>query len=324
MAVNEQSNSILKVRNLQKKFGSFNAVSSLTFDVAQNEIVGLLGPNGAGKTTTLRMLSGLLSPTEGDISIANLSLIDHSIAARRLMGYLPENVPLYSDMTVEEFIDFVAQVKGIRKADRKKELERVGEFLSLQSHFNQLIGILSKGYRQRVGLAQAILGSPKLILLDEPTSGLDPEQTVHIRNLISELKKESSLILSSHLLSEVERVSDRVLIMDRGSIVASGSPKDLNGRIDVKRKYRLCVRGDKDKVLQVLASIKGIDVYEEGRVVEEGLIFRFSIDRSLDITTELVEKLIAKDTTITQLIEEELKLEDIFLKLVQAGEKSSV
>ncbi len=315
--------SILEVNHIKKTFGTFDAVTDLTFKLHPQETLGLLGPNGAGKTTTLRMLAGFLPPTQGEIFVNGFSLVGHPILSRKQIGYLPENVPLYLDMTVKEFLIFIANMKRLHKQKRKEELDRVLNFLSLESVESHLIGKLSKGFKQRVGLAQAILGKPKLILLDEPTSGLDPEQTVEMRQLIKKLNKDSSVILSTHLLSEVEKVADRVLIMNQGTILASGKPSELTDRLKVKRYYRLGVKGNDEKVMVLLKSITGVESVLKLKSLEEYNFYRIVSNPKAEILSQVLEKLVHDHIEIREMVEEESKLEDVFLALVRNQEKAS-
>ncbi len=313
---------VLKVRNLVKEFGHFKAVSGLTFDVEDHQILGLLGPNGAGKTTTLRMLSGFIPATQGDIFIAGHSMRDDSLKARRQIGYLPESVPLYREMRVTEFLNFIAGLRGLSRCELKEDRERLLEHLGLVRVAKQLIGKLSKGYRQRVGLAQALIGSPKLVLLDEPTSGLDPEQTVEIRNLISKIKETSCVIMSTHILSEVEKVADRVLIMSEGAIVASGSPVDLNKRLTMGRNFRLGIRGDEKQILEILNSVP--EVVSVQRQNEHNGIFYYHVQtqQSEEIQPKLAQVLVRSGLKLVELTEDEVNLEEIFLKLVRDERKA--
>ena len=308
----------LKVRNLIKEFGDFKAVTGLTFDAQEKEIVGLLGPNGAGKTTTLRMLSGFIPPTQGDVWVAGHSMREKSLEARRQIGYLPENVPLYREMRVIEFLKFVGGLRGLNKKELKNDINRLLEYLSLGSVQKKLVGTLSKGFRQRVGLAQALIGSPKLILLDEPTSGLDPEQTVEIRSLIAHIRETSCVIMSTHLLSEVELVADRVLIMNHGGIVASGSPQDLNHRLAMGRSFKLGVRGNETKILELLGGIPEVVSIQKDEELAGSFYFRVQTKPDGDVQPKMIQKLVRGGIQVLELTEDEARLEEIFLKLVKS------
>jgi len=309
---------VLKVRNLIKQFGDFKAVSGLTFDAQEKEIVGLLGPNGAGKTTTLRMLSGFIPPTQGDVWVAGHSIREKSLEARRQIGYLPENVPLYREMRVIEFLKFVGGLRGLNKKELESDIRRLLEYLSLGSVQKKIIGTLSKGFRQRVGLAQALIGSPKLILLDEPTSGLDPEQTVEIRRLIAHIKETSCVIMSTHLLSEVEIVADRVLIMNHGGVVASGSPQDLTHRLAMGRSFKLGVRGNEVKILELLGSVSEIVSVQKVEELAGSFYFCVQTKPDGDVQPKMIQKLVRGGIQVLELAEDEARLEEIFLKLVRS------
>ena len=310
---------VLKVRNLIKEFGHVQAVSGLTFDALHGEILGLLGPNGAGKTTTLRMLSGFIPPTQGDISVCGFSMRDEPLKARREIGYLPESVPLYRDMRVNEFLGFVGGLRGLKRQELKNQMDQLLNDLGLVSVSRQLIWRLSKGFRQRVGLAQAMIGKPRLVLLDEPTSGLDPEQTVEIRNLIAKIKTTSCVIMSTHLLSEVEKVADRVLIMNEGTIVASGSPSDLNQRLTVGRQFRLGVRGDESKILETLESMVEVVSVQKEAELNGSFYYRVQTNRGEEIQPKLAQKIVREGIKLIELTEDDVDLEKIFLKLVRVG-----
>ena len=224
---------MIEARGLTRRFGDLTAVRDVSFQVEDGEILGLLGPNGAGKTTTLRMLTGFLPPSEGAVSIAGHDLLDDPTVARRELGYLPENVALYPEMRVDEYLAFRARLARLPAKDRRDAIDRAMDGCLLGEVRHQIIGTLSKGYRQRVGLAAAILHGPKVLILDEPTVGLDPKQIISIRELIRDLGRERTLILSTHILPEVEQLCQRVLIIDRGRVIAEGTPSELQGRSDV-------------------------------------------------------------------------------------------
>ena len=223
---------MVEVSHLSKNYGSHPAIRDLTFSVADGQVYGLLGPNGAGKSTIMNILTGYLAPTGGEVKVAGFSLPEQAQQAKACVGYLPEQPPLYPEMTVQEYLDFAAELKGVKKAERKEQVRSAARRTGLEKVLPRLIRSLSKGYRQRVGIAQALLGSPKLIILDEPTVGLDPAQVIEIRKLIRELGQAHTVILSSHILSEVQAVCQQVLILSKGRLAASGSLQELtaNGR----------------------------------------------------------------------------------------------
>ena len=218
---------MIEVSHLSKNYGSHPAIRDLTFSVADGQVYGLLGPNGAGKSTIMNILTGYLAPTGGEVKVAGFSLPEQAQQAKACVGYLPEQPPLYPEMTVQEYLDFAAELKGVKKAERKEQVRSAARRTGLEKVLPRLIRSLSKGYRQRVGIAQALLGSPKLIILDEPTVGLDPAQVIEIRKLIRELGQAHTVILSSHILSEVQAVCQQVLILSKGRLAASGSLQEL-------------------------------------------------------------------------------------------------
>jgi len=218
---------MLKVKNLVKKYNNFTAVNDISFQINKGEILGFLGPNGAGKSTTMNIVSGYIKATSGDVLIGDYSIEDKSIEAKKMIGYLPENPPLYLDMKVREYLKFVVELKNVKKEDRKEEIERVISLTGLEDVKDRLIRNLSKGYKQRVGIAQAIVGNPDLVILDEPTVGLDPNQIIEIRNLIKSLKNEHTVIISTHILSEVEMLCDKVVIINKGEIKADDKLENL-------------------------------------------------------------------------------------------------
>lgn len=256
---------MIEVRNLTKKFGNHTAVDGISFTVNDGEILGFLGPNGAGKTTTMNMMTGFISSTEGEIKINGFDILDDPINAKKQLGYLPDVPPLYGDLTVEENLNFVCDLKGVKKADRKQMLEEICQMVHIEDVFKRLFKNLSKGYRQRVGLAQALIGFPEVIILDEPTSGLDPSQIIEMREVIKGLGKRHTVILSSHILSEVSAVCDRVIIINKGKIVAEDTTDGLAGRAD-NFAQQVTFRGSIEGALNSLnqwSAIKNIVIAEE-------------------------------------------------------------
>jgi ABC-2 type transport system ATP-binding protein len=221
---------MIKIRNLTKKFDQFKAVTDLNFDVSEGEVLGFLGPNGAGKSTTMKVITGFLSPSSGVVEIDGYDIVEDSIKAKALVGYLPEGAPCYEDMSVSEFLTFIAEIRGFRNEDVMTRVQHVLELVDLQSVCRQSIGTLSKGFKRRVGLAQAILHDPKVLILDEPTDGLDPNQKHHVRDLIKNLAKDKIVIISTHILEEVTAVCTRAIIINAGEIVADGTPSELESK----------------------------------------------------------------------------------------------
>ena len=249
---------MIEVNNLVKRYGDHTAVDHLSFKIEKGKIYGFLGPNGAGKSTTMNMITGYIASTEGTVTIDGHDILDEPEQAKKCIGYLPEMPPLYFDMTVGEYMNFVADLKKIPKDQKKSMVEEVMEMVKITDMKNRLIKNLSKGYRQRVGLAQAILGYPEVIILDEPTVGLDPKQIIEIRDLIKSLKKKHTVILSSHILSEVSAVCDYVLIISHGKLVASDTPENLGKLAEGSNTLNLLVKGDKDHIRIALGQISDI------------------------------------------------------------------
>ena len=250
---------MIEVSHLSKKYGTHPAIEDLSFTVGDGQIFGLLGPNGAGKSTIMNILTGYLAPTSGEVKVEGFSLPEQAQQAKACVGYLPEQPPLYPEMTVQEYLDFAAELKGIqKKADRKEQVRKAARRTGLEEVLPRLIRSLSKGYRQRVGIAQALLGAPQLIILDEPTVGLDPAQVIEIRRLIRELGKSHTVILSSHILSEVQAVCSQVLILSKGHLVAVGAPEQLAEKLNPGSRLRATALGGGQTVLKTVGSIPGI------------------------------------------------------------------
>ncbi len=304
---------MIEAQSLTRRYGDFLAVDRISFSVNEGEIVGILGPNGAGKTTTIRMITGFLPPTSGRVTVAGRDIVENSLVARRELGYLPENVALYTEMRVGEYLTYRARLFGLKGAEAKQRLADALERCLLTGVQDQIIGTLSKGYRQRVGLAAAILHRPKVLVLDEPTIGLDPKQIVAIRDLIRGLAKESTLLLSTHILPEVELLCDRVIIIDRGQIVAEGTPGALRERwvgnpvvhveLEAPRPEAASLFGALDGVLDVRA-----DALRPARLQIEGQPGR-------DLRAEIFRAAVAGALTLVELTEAKASLEDVFVRL---------
>ncbi len=258
---------MVSTEHLYKEFGHTMAVRDVSFTVERGEIVGFLGPNGAGKTTTMKMLTGYLPPTAGTAHIVGYDVIDRPLEARRHLGYMPENVPLYDDMRVHEYLRYRAKLKGIRGKAVREQVGKVTERCGLEDRFKSMISTLSKGYRQRVGLADALLGEPELLILDEPTNGLDPNQIRQIRELIRTLASEHTVILSTHILSEVEMICNKVIIIDDGEIKAADTPEELTQGLRAAGRVSLEYRGETEPVMQALAAIPAVK-----KVIHEGTL----------------------------------------------------
>ncbi len=304
---------MLEAQNLGRRYGDFSAVDGVSFSVGEGEIVGLLGPNGAGKTTTIRMLTGFLPPTSGRVTLDGADLFEAPVTVRRRLGYLPENVALYPEMRVEEYLSYRARLEGMSRAAAKPAITGALERCLLTDVRRQVIGTLSKGYRQRVGLASAILHEPRVLVLDEPTVGLDPNQIIAIRELIRELGKDRTLILSTHILPEVELLCNRVLIIDRGRIVAEGTPETLRQRARGSAIVRVLVDGAPAEAAAVFAGLPGV-VSVEPSATEVG---RFALGAAPDADPRaaIFQAAVEKGWTLLELAEDRASLEDVFVRL---------
>jgi ABC-2 type transport system ATP-binding protein len=310
---------MIVVKDLTKYYGSFAAIQNLNFEVADGEIVGFLGPNAAGKTTTLKILAGYMPPTSGFAAVHGYDCVTQSLSARKSLGYLPETVPLYPDLSVTQFLDFAAQAKGLDHRQRRLEVDRAMGDCSLEEVKNALVGVLSKGFRQRVGLAQALLGRPPLLILDEPTIGLDPAQIVEIRELIRQLAGDHTVILSSHILPEVSQLCQRVIIINRGQIVASDTPANLTHQLNRDARLHLMVRGPVPEVQAALQAVPGVKTV---RGQEDGT-FTLEADLDSEVRPELARCVVQKGWDLLELKTQEFTLEDVFINLVTEEEQVS-
>ncbi len=249
---------MIEIKNLVKHYGDKKAVNGISFTVKDNEILGFLGPNGAGKSTTMNIITGYLSSTSGTVKINGHDILEEPELAKKSIGYLPEQPPLYNDMTVSEYLTFMCELKGVPKKDRKEQIDMITSMVGIDAVTGRLIGNLSKGYKQRVGLAQALVGDPPILILDEPTVGLDPNQIIGIRNLIKELSKNHSIIVSSHILSEIQEIADRVVIIHHGKIAAIDTILDLSQRLSGTSKLLMSFKGPVKDVIARLKMISGI------------------------------------------------------------------
>ena len=294
---------MIEVSHLSKSYGSRPAVQDLSFTVPDGQIYGLLGPNGAGKSTFMNILTGYLAPTEGEVKVAGFRL--------------PEQPPLYPEMTVQEYLDFVAELKGVKRAQRKQQVLAAARRTGLEEVLPRVIRSLSKGYRQRVGIAQALLGSPQLIILDEPTVGLDPAQVIEIRNLIRELGKAHTVILSSHILSEVQAVCQQVLILSKGRLVAVGSPEELGETLNPGSRLRATAQGETDTVLAAVRSVPGICRVELESAADGQVTFTAESEDTADRRAAVSRALTEAGCTVLALAAENRSLEEVFLALTE-------
>lgn len=307
---------MIEVKNLVKKYGDHLAVDGLNFTIEPGRIYGFLGPNGAGKSTTMNMITGYIASTEGDVIINGHNILEEPEEAKKCIGYLPEQPPLYFDMTVLEYLKFAAELKKIPKQDREKMLEEVMDLVKISDVKDRLIKNLSKGYRQRVGLAQAVLGYPKVIILDEPTVGLDPKQIIEIRDLIKNLGDKHTVILSSHILSEVSAICDYVLIISHGKLVASDTTENLEKMTMGSNELNLTVKTTQDKLKNILSSISGIEEISFLASEEDGAVdIKIKTSEKTDIREDLFYKLAEHRCPLLKMEFNRLSLEDIFLEL---------
>lgn len=310
---------MIEVTNLTKRYGSHVAVNHLSFRVEKGQIYGFLGPNGAGKSTTMNILTGYLAPTEGTVTIGGTDIQKEPEEAKKKIGYLPEIPPLYTEMTVEEYLKFAAELKKLPRAERKEQVEQVMEMTQITDMRGRLIRNLSKGYRQRVGLAQAILGNPEVIILDEPSVGLDPKQIIEIRDLIRKLGENHTVILSSHILSEVSAVCDHIMIISHGQLVASDSPEGLQKLMSGTPELLLTVKGDYEAVKDALAGAADVNIVENlGETEEHCVKIRITAKENADIREDVFYVLAAAKLPILEMNKEQKSLEDIFLELTSS------
>src|SRR5258706_4684838 len=263
---------MIQVKNLSKRFGSSVAVDHISFEISQGQVVGFLGPNGAGKSTTMRLLTGYLPPDDGEAKFVGYNLLDHSLDIRRRLGYIPENNPLPDDIETSDYLHFIGRLRGLHNDnDRMTRVKRVIKLCSLGAAIGKKLGELSKGYRQRVGLAQAIIHDPDILILDEPTSGLDPNQVQEVRSLIQDLRKQKTLLISTHILTEVQQTCDRILIINKGKIVADGTPENLTGASQNVNRLYVSLRGPLEQIEGRLQSLSGVQkIFSQKDSVEAG------------------------------------------------------
>lgn len=310
---------MIEVKNLVKRYGDHIAVNGLSFTIQEGQIYGLLGPNGAGKSTTMNMITGYLASTEGTIEVNGHDILEESEEAKKCIGYLPELPPLYVDMTVYEYLKFVAELKKIPKDNREKQIDEVMELVKIKEMENRLIKNLSKGYKQRVGLAQAVLGYPEIIILDEPTVGLDPKQIIEIRDLIKSLGEKHTVILSSHILSEVSAVCDYVMIISHGKLVASDTPDNLSKRLEGSNTLELTVKGDRGKIVSAFGTIPDMEdiKYTDSQEEEDCVDISIATAKDIDLRETIFHKLANINCPILKMQLSTMSLEDVFLELTE-------
>jgi ABC-2 type transport system ATP-binding protein len=316
---------MIDVQNLTKDYGARRAISDITFKVERGEVLGFLGPNGAGKTTTMRIITGYMPPTGGSVSVGGFDVFRQSLEARKRVGYLPESVPLYTDMSVGGYLDFMAKIKGIPRGQRREQIERVMEAIRIEDRRRQLIGKLSKGYRQRVGLAQALLGEPDVLILDEPTVGLDPRQITEVRDLIKGFGRDHAVILSTHILPEVSMVCSRVLIVDDGREVAEDTPENLMKQLRGSEAIQVAVRGSKAGVIDALRAVpRVLSVTVADAVAGEGVAaYTVATDPGADVREELARAVVDGGFGLLELRMAGVSLEDVFLRLTTEEDETA-
>ena len=315
---------MIEVNNLVKRYGDHTAVDHLSFKIEKGKIYGFLGPNGAGKSTTMNMITGYIASTEGTVKIDGHDILEEPEAAKKCIGYLPEQPPLYFDMTVLEYMKFVADLKKIPKDKKATMIEEVMDMVKISDMRNRLIKNLSKGYRQRVGLAEAIMGYPEVIILDEPTVGLDPKQIIEIRTLIKDLKKKHTVILSSHILSEVSAVCDYVLIISHGKLVASDTPENLGKLAEGSNTLEMLIKGEKSQIKQALESIEGVNSVTIEKDEKQNLwSAKVTTEENNDIREKVFYKMSDINSPIYEMKSKKVSLEEIFLELTASEKPAS-
>jgi ABC-2 type transport system ATP-binding protein len=311
---------VITVKNVTKKYGKFKAVDNISFEINDGEIIGLLGPNGAGKSTTMNILTGFIEPTEGEVIINGYNISKKPKKAKKCIGYMPEGVPLYKDMTVKEFVTYMAELKGVKKEQIKESVDQAIQDTWLQNVRKVLIRNLSKGYKQRVSMAGALVGNPEIIILDEPTVGLDPKQIIEIRNLIKKLGKNHTLIISSHILSEISQICERVIIINKGQIVAVDSPEHLEDTVNIENAINIIVEDKENKIEKIkIQGAKKIELIKKND--DNTKEYRIIPEKDYDIRKSIFSDLAKENITIFELKKPEITLEEAFMDLIKKNEK---
>ena len=313
---------MIEVKNITKRYGKAVAVENISFTIEDGEIVGLLGPNGAGKSTTMNILTGFLEQTEGEVIIDGFDTLKKPKKAKKEIGYMPEGVPLYTDLTVKEFVTYMAEIKQAEKKSRKEKVEKIIEQTGLKDVEKKLIKNLSRGYKQRVSMAGALVGEPKILILDEPTVGLDPKQITEIRNLIKELGKTHTVILSSHILSEVSQICNKVVIINKGKIVAVDTPENLENKVNNNNCIYVMVEDTENKVEEIKDKIKGVKKIELVEENKDGTKqYLIEAEKDIDIRKTIFSEFAKENITIFEMKKADTTLEDAFMKLIEGGNK---
>lgn len=311
---------MIEVENVSKLFGNFRAVDGISFSIQTGEIVGLLGPNGAGKTTTMRMISGFLEPDSGTVKIDGLDVLKNPVETKRKIGYMPESAPMYSDMIVADYLKYIAEIENQNPAEKCREL---AEVCGLKEVMHKNIGELSRGNRQRVGLAHALMGNPEILILDEPTSGLDPNQVLEVRNLIKQIGKTHTVIISTHILSEVEMLCGRVIIISGGKKVADSPTEELREHFGNSSEVQLCVSGaSAEDAEKIFRGINGVSKIHSS--LNDGKIeFRISVEKNIEVRPELAKACVQNGLELFEMQQKKNSLEDVFRSLTSAHDSEN-
>ena len=315
---------MIQVENITKKYGSFTAVNDISFEIEEGEIVGFLGPNGAGKSTTMNMITGFIEPTSGKIIVDGYNISKKPKKAKRQIGYMPEGVPLYTDLTVKEFVTYMAELKGVPKKERKEKVEKALEDTGLIDVKNKLTRNLSRGYKHRVSMAGALVSNPKVIILDEPTVGLDPKQVTEIRALIKNLGKEHTVILSSHILSEVSQICNRVIIINKGKIIAIDTPENLEKKVVRDNTVYVTVEDPENKMDSVkdkLENVQEIKLIEENE--DKTKKYKITADDGVDLRKNIFDTFAKEEITIFEMKKSDVTLEDAFIQLINSQDENA-
>ena len=306
---------MIQVEQLTKSYGPTKAVSNVSFEAQKGEILGFLGPNGAGKTTTMRVITGYLPPTAGAVRVAGFDVVEQPLEVKKRTGYLPELPPVYPDMRVTEYLGFVARIKGVPRREVKSRIDEVSERCAITDVQHRQIGKLSKGYRQRVGLAQALIHNPEVLVLDEPTAGLDPKQIIETRELIKGLAGQHTVVLSTHILPEVSKTCQRVVVISAGEIVAVGTPDELTRRLQGFETVLVTAEGPNAEMREKLGSVAGVNLVEEREAHEGRVTLEVHAEKGNDVRAELARAIVESQWKLLEVKTSGLSLEDIFLKL---------
>ena len=313
---------MIEVKNVTKKYGNFVAVDNISFNIKEGEIIGLLGTNGAGKSTTMNMITGFIEQTEGEIIIDGYDMLKKPKKAKKEIGYMPEGVPLYTDLTVKEFVSYMAQIKKVDRKIRKEQIEKTIEETGLKDVEKKLIKNLSRGYKQRVSMAGALVGKPKILILDEPTVGLDPKQITEIRELIKKLGKTHTVILSSHILSEVSQICNKVIIINKGKIVAIDTPQNLENAVSKNNNIYVTIEDPENKIETVKDKIEGIKDIKLVATNDDGTKhYCIESEGEKDLRKTIFAEFAKENITIYEMKKQDVTLEDAFIELIEGGKK---